>query len=145
MVASCERAAKVNAVTLKLGMESLTRVCVLTGVGTKQTWSVQEQENPMEEKSGEVESSTPSESVETGLGGRDQAVLSGHGVIKADRDGHRIGQGLRSLRRIDGARKVSARAPRQGREGTHSITCVWCQSLLGALRTIVRGGGNRTY
>ena len=87
--------------------------------------SVQEQENPMEEKSGE-ESGTPSERVETGLGRRDQAVLSGHGVIKADRDGHRIGQGLRSFRRIDGAREVSAGTPRQGREGTHSITCVLC-------------------
>jgi hypothetical protein len=35
VVASCARAAKVNAVTLKLGMESLTRVCVLTEVETK--------------------------------------------------------------------------------------------------------------
>ncbi len=145
VVASCARAAKVNAVTLKLGMESLTRVCVLTEIETSTDGIVSSgAREPVGGKSGE-ESGTPSERVETGLGGRDQAVLSGHGVIKADRDGHRIGQGLRSLRRIDGAREVSARAPRQGREGTHSITCVWCQSLLGALRTIVRGGGNRTY
>jgi hypothetical protein len=41
VVASCARAAKVNAVTLKLGMESLTRVCVLTEIGTKHRWHCQ--------------------------------------------------------------------------------------------------------
>jgi hypothetical protein len=49
-VASCARAAKVNAVTLKLGMETLIRVCVLTGIGTKHRWHRQcrpEQEDPM--------------------------------------------------------------------------------------------------
>lgn len=52
VVASCARAAKVNAVTLKLGMESLTRVCVLTEIGTKHKQHGQFRSNPIEEKCG---------------------------------------------------------------------------------------------